>query len=359
MFNLETEIADWRAHMIQEGIERPEILDELESHLRSEIERHLAAGWDAERAFKTAVQQIGDARTIKHEFERAEDCQPPEMQKLLWVACIGFAALVSVVSTGVFLTSEMGPTKTALGLVAVSWTVCYLGSLPYVCGFLARIRNQVLREAARIILVLACPVWTLLLIMPVQSLAVLNFMYALAAIIPATILAISWSKLGPGRMTPLTPDGKNPRVRAFICAADDSFSESTCRSLELARGEASQLYHDYVGTEHVLLGLLEHDNVCQALTRIGLDRALVRREILRLALPGSAHQVSGNLPYTPRATTAMRLAMREAKASNASQVAPEHVLLGLIREGSGVASVALNNLGLNLNNARKLVRKFQ
>jgi hypothetical protein len=345
MFNVEDAIADWRRQMVQEGIERPEILDELESHLRSEIEWHLAAGWNPQCAFETAVEQIGDARTIKDEFERAGDCQPPELQKLLWVACIGFAALVSLVSSYVFLTSELAWAKTVLGFVAVSWTVCYLGSLPYMCGFLLRIRNQVLREAARIILVLACPVWTLLLIMPIQSLAVLNFMYALAAIIPPTILAISWSKLGLGRMTPFTPD--------------NSFSESTCRSLELARGEASQLYHDYVGTEHVLLGLLEHDNVCQALTRIGLDRTLVRREILRLVGPASAHQVSGNLPYTPRATRAMRLAMREAKVSNASQVGPEHMLLGLIREGSGVASLALNNLGLNLHNARKLVGKFQ
>jgi hypothetical protein len=345
MFNLEKEIADWRSHMVQAGIERPEILDELESHLRSEIDRHLADGSDPQQAFKAAVQQIGNARNIKHEFERAEDCQPPELQKLLWMACIGFAALVSLVSTCVFLTSELGWTKTAFGLVAVSWTVCYLGSLPYLCSLLVRIRNQVLREAVRIILVLACPVWALLLLMPVQSLAMLNFMYALAAIIPPTILAISWSKRGLGRMPPF--------------ASGDSFSESTCRSLELARGEASQLYHDYVGTEHVLLGLLEHDNVCQALTRIGLDRTLVRCEILRLASPGPAHQVSGNLPYTPRATRAMSLAMREAKASNASQVGPEHVLLGLIREGSGVASVALNNLGLTFENARKLVRKFE
>jgi hypothetical protein len=278
MFNLEMEIADWRRHMVQEGIERPEILDELESHLRSEIECYLAAGWGPQRAFNTAVQQMGDARNIKHEFERAEDCQPPEMQKLLWVACIGFAALVS---SYVFLTSELAWAQILFGLAAVS----------------------------------------------------------------GAILAISWSKLGLGRMTPFTPD--------------NSFSESTCRSLESARGEASQLHHDYVGTEHVLLGLLEHEQVSQVLTRIGLNRAVVRRETLRLVCPGSAHQVSGNVPYTPRVTRAMRLAMREAKASNASQVAPEHVLLGLIREGSGVASLALNNLGLNLHNARKLVRKFQ
>jgi hypothetical protein len=281
MFNLEKEIADWRSHMVQAGIGRPEVLDELESHLRSEIERHLAAGWDPQRAFKTAVRQMGDARTIKSEFERAEECQLPEMQKLLWVACIGFAALVCLLSSYVFLTSELGWAKAVFGLGAVS----------------------------------------------------------------LAILGISWSKRGLGRMTPFTPD--------------DSCSPSTCRSLELARGEASQLHHDFVGTEHVLLGLLEHERVSQALRTAGLDRALLRREILRLVGPASMHQTSGNVPYTPRVTRAMRLAMREAKISNASQVGPEHVLLGLIREGSGVASVALNNLGLNLHNARKLVRKFE
>src|SRR5688500_9697725 len=123
MFDVEKEIADWRSHMVQEGIERPEILDELESHLRSEIDRHLAAGWDPQRAFKTAVQQMGDARTIKSEFESAGDCQPPELQKLLWVACIGFAALVSVVSSYVFLTSESGWAKTVFGLGAVSLAI--------------------------------------------------------------------------------------------------------------------------------------------------------------------------------------------------------------------------------------------
>jgi hypothetical protein len=347
MFNLEDAIANWRQHMVQEGIERPEVLDELEGHLRSEIECHFAAGWNPRHAFETAVQQIGDARAIKNEFERAEDCQPPELQKLLWVACVSFAALISLVSTCVLFTSELGWAKSALGLVAVTWTVCYLGSLPYVCGFLARIRNQFLREAARIILVLACPVWTLPLLMPAESLLTINLMYALAAIIPPTILAISWSKCGLGRVSPL------------IFPRDDFFSRSTCRSLELARGEASQLHHDFIGTEHVLLGLLEHKRISQVLMTVGLDRALLRREILRLVGPGSMHQVSVNLPYTPRATRAMRLAVREAKASNASQVSPEHVLLGLIREGSGVASLALNNLGLNLDQARKLLRKFE
>ena len=280
MFNLKNQIANWRAHMVQEGIERPEILDELESHLRSEIERHLSDGWDPQRAFTTAVQQMGDARTIKNEFERVADCQRPEMQKLLWIACIGFA-LVAIVSSYVFLTSQSGWAKIVFGLCAV----CF------------------------------------------------------------AILAILRSKLGLGQMTPFTPD--------------DSFSRSTCQSLELARGEASQLRHDYVGTEHVLLGLLEHENISQALTTIGLDRALVRREVLRLACPGAAHQASGNFPFTPRVTKAMRLAVREAKASHASYVGPEHVLLGLIREGSGVASLALNNLGFNLHNARKLVRKLE
>jgi len=68
MFNLEKEIVDWRSHIVQAGIARPEILDELESHLRSEIEHHLAGGCDPLRAFNTAVQQMGDAMTIKNEF---------------------------------------------------------------------------------------------------------------------------------------------------------------------------------------------------------------------------------------------------------------------------------------------------
>src|SRR6185436_10867813 len=109
-------------------------------------------------------------------------------------------------------------------------------------------------------------------------------------------------------------------------------------SLELAREEASRFNHDFIGTEHVLLGLLqlEHDAVGNALKKMGVDQDAVRSEIKKLIGMGSARPAAASIPYTPRAQKAFRLAVEEAKALKHLQVRPVHLFLGLLREGSGV-----------------------
>jgi ATP-dependent Clp protease ATP-binding subunit ClpC len=115
------------------------------------------------------------------------------------------------------------------------------------------------------------------------------------------------------------------------------------------------LNHDFIGTEHVLLGLLKSQSgiVPNVMGRLGVEFDSIRAEIEKVIGPGlPAHRVAANIPYTPRATRALALAAKEAEGLNQAQVSPEHIFLGLIKEGTGVAAVVLNNLGVDIGRAR-------
>ncbi len=122
--------------------------------------------------------------------------------------------------------------------------------------------------------------------------------------------------------------------------------------LALGRQEAHGFHHDFVGTEHLLLGLLgsEAVGVNTVLRKLGVDRQVIRSEIEKIVGTGPV-QTPGRVPYTPRAKKALMLATREARAQKRG-VGTEHIFLGLLREGSGVAALVLKNLGVNPQNAR-------
>jgi hypothetical protein len=139
-----------------------------------------------------------------------------------------------------------------------------------------------------------------------------------------------------------------------------AFTPDAQRSLEQARAEAPRLNHDFIGTEHVLLGLLNLQSgiVPNVMRRLGVESATVRAEIEKVIGPGvPAKRVAAEIPYTPRATRALVLAAREAEMLRQRQVNPEHIFLGLIKEGTGVAGVVLRNLGVDINRARDEIVK--
>jgi Clp amino terminal domain, pathogenicity island component len=126
------------------------------------------------------------------------------------------------------------------------------------------------------------------------------------------------------------------------------FERFTRRAREvvvLAQREARALGHDYVGTEHLLLGLLslEEEPAGRALAELGLRREAVRREIVRTVGRGAAGD-NRRLPFTPRAKRALEGALREARALGHQYIGTEHVLLGLVREEEAVAARVLANL---------------
>ena len=124
--------------------------------------------------------------------------------------------------------------------------------------------------------------------------------------------------------------------------------------LALARKEADRFNHNYIGTEHVLLGLIKLGQgvAVSVLQRMGLDLESVRMEVEKEVGTGPDQQSSTNIPYTPRVKKVLALANKEAKQLNHSYVGTEHLLLGLLREGEGMAARVLTSLKIDLPTTR-------
>lgn len=133
------------------------------------------------------------------------------------------------------------------------------------------------------------------------------------------------------------------------------FTERAQKVLALAQEEAVRLGHNNIGTEHILLGLIrENDGIAaKALIALGLGLEKIQDEVE--ALIGRGQEQPTNIAYTPRAKKVIELSMDEARKLGHTYVGTEHILLGLIREGEGVAARVLNNLGVSLNKARQQV----
>ena len=138
------------------------------------------------------------------------------------------------------------------------------------------------------------------------------------------------------------------------------FTERARKVIILAKEEARRFNHDYIGTEHILLGLIrEGEGVASTvLQKLGLSLENIRLEIEKLVQPGPTTQIIGDIPFTPRAKKALELAAEEARSLGHNYIGTEHLLLGLIREGEGIASQVLLNLGLELNTVRSEVMEL-
>jgi ATP-dependent Clp protease ATP-binding subunit ClpC len=133
------------------------------------------------------------------------------------------------------------------------------------------------------------------------------------------------------------------------------FSDRVRKSLVLAREEAIGFRHEYVGTEHILLGVI-HDRegaAAAVLTALSVDPARIRAAVEAAVRPGNVSVERNELPYTSRAKKVLEFAMFEARRFDHGHIGTEHLLLGLIREEKGVASEILASLGVTLENARE------
>jgi ATP-dependent Clp protease ATP-binding subunit ClpC len=134
-----------------------------------------------------------------------------------------------------------------------------------------------------------------------------------------------------------------------------NFTERVRKVLAMAREEAARLHHEYVGTEHILLGLIrEGEGVAAAvLQNLSVDLDEIQQKIEDTVKKGKASQTTGpDLPYTSRAKKVLELAMSEARELSHSYVGTEHLLLGLLREEKGIAAQVLTDAGVNLDAAR-------
>src|SRR5437660_946410 len=135
----------------------------------------------------------------------------------------------------------------------------------------------------------------------------------------------------------------------------NNFTPRAQQVLQLARKEADRFNHNYVGTEHLLLGLIKLGQgvAVNVLQKMGLDLETVRMEVEKQVGSGPETKMVGNVPYTPRVKKVLALAGKEAKALNHSYVGTEHILLGLLREGEGVAARVLKSPEVNSRNASR------
>ena len=133
-----------------------------------------------------------------------------------------------------------------------------------------------------------------------------------------------------------------------------NFTPRAQRVVKLAQKEADAFNHPYVGTEHLLLGLiaLGEGVAVNVLERMGVLLDKVRLEVERAVGQGPETKTVGNIPFTPRSKKVLQLAMAEAQALNHTYVGTEHILLGLLHEGEGVAAQVLRNLGVDIETAR-------
>ena len=139
----------------------------------------------------------------------------------------------------------------------------------------------------------------------------------------------------------------------------NNFTPRAQQVLALARKEADRFNHNFVGTEHLLLGLIKLGQgvAVNVLQKMGLDLETVRMEVEKQVGTGPDQKMIGNIPYTPRVKKVLALAAKEAKNLNHTYVGTEHILLGLLREGDGVAARVLKNLDVDIELTRQEILK--
>jgi len=137
----------------------------------------------------------------------------------------------------------------------------------------------------------------------------------------------------------------------------ERFTDRARRVVVLAQEEARMLNHDHVGTEHILLGLIREGGgvAAQALESLGITEEAARQQVEQITGRGQADSQREHPPFTPRARKVLQLSLREAIALGHSYIGTEHLLLGLVREGDGVAMRVLNGLGVDPNRVRQQV----
>ena len=137
----------------------------------------------------------------------------------------------------------------------------------------------------------------------------------------------------------------------------ERFTDRARRVVVRAQEEARTLNHDFIGTEHILLGLVGEGQglAAKALESLGVSMEAVRQRVEDIVPPGQVEVRTGHIPFTPRAKKVLELSLSESKLLGHRYIGTEHILLGLLREGEGVAAQVLTALGADLDGTRERV----
>ncbi len=134
----------------------------------------------------------------------------------------------------------------------------------------------------------------------------------------------------------------------------ERFTDQARRVVVLAQEETRLLNHGYIGTEHILLGLIREDlgTAAEVLKALGIELQAARDRVREICGASDEQQPGGHIPFTPRAKLVLELSLREALQLGHDYIGTEHILLGIVREGQGVAAQVLVELGADLNQVR-------
>ena len=140
----------------------------------------------------------------------------------------------------------------------------------------------------------------------------------------------------------------------------DRFTDRAKKVMSFARQEAQKFNHEYIGTEHILLGLVQEGSgvAANVLKNMDIDLEKIRHEVEKIVKTGPSMVTMGQLPFTPRAKKVLELSMEEASALSHNYIGTEHLLLGLIKENEGIAAQVLMNLNVKLEEVREEVLEF-
>jgi hypothetical protein len=374
MFNFEPYIQAWRRQMSTNGRVPAETLDELESHLRDNIECQIRSGKEPKEAFEAAIARLGNREVLEKEFAKIKEHSIHRSKKFLKVCYFTSSALALAIcawSLGVF---ELSAGTRIAGLCFLGALAFYFAKLPILLRSLSHAaftRFLIMIKLGGIVLVV-WPVWALLAALHVIPWQPGDFvsalLWSLLALIALTMLGVmvdrdagssgdSFPPWFPWFPRPVSPIDPTTPACSEELPHSEAFTPEARKSLISAGEEATSLGHDFIGTEHVLLGLLKFAEgpFAMVLSSCGVDGESVRREIERLVATYPKCGAGRVLPLTPRARKAIQLASRENKRANQKLVNPEHLFLGLLLEGSGVAALALKNLGVRAERIRQAI----
>lgn len=358
MFNLEQAIGEWRRQMASAALKSDELLAELESHLREELDAQLRAGVALEPAFRVAVRSLGTPQELGKEFAKSTPLHKATSRKFLWGFYYACAAVALLIEVWTLLLFELSALQRGLASVGIALFAAYVLALPFLpwwrSAASAQLLHRVLKAAGLVVLLWsACALLAALRLIQlpigiVAEMAAWSFCAAYGLTSLACIL-----NTGCG-----SPNYRNwfsrllgPRTQLPPC---ESFNQAAQTVLEMARLEASALGHDYVGTEHVLLAAVKtaQETLSPILQRHRLSADSILGEIRRLICAGQVRTLPSVIPFTPRARKALQLAGYEAGSGLRPVIGAEHIFLGLLLEGTGVAALALKNLGVQSGRLR-------
>jgi hypothetical protein len=349
-FKLEKAIAKWRKEMVAQGVKSRDVLDELENHLREDVANQIEAGTDVAEAFSIAVQRIGKGAALEREFAKLDASKHKRLTNIFRISCFITGPSMLLLSGWLLYDPDSVSFDQPVSLFVLASLAIYTVTLPLWYRLLPSpytkwtgilLKSVTLMVAALPLVALAGAAG---LPLPQLGNTGSEILWSVVIAFTATMFAYACLDLERGI-----------GWGSACCPSPEQFTDLAQRAAEVAHDEAERLRHDFVGTEHVLLGVISCDSglLSDLLRKWGIDADTIRVEIEKVVVPGRARNSARDIPYTPRAKRALGLAMEEARTMEHLFITPEHIMLGLLLEKEGVAGLVLRGLGVNAARARR------